>query len=77
LASGKLNQVLIEHDGPISSIAVPFNNNVVVSGSKDKTAILWSFKDGSCMHKLIGHQDVIVKVAIAFDGSIIISGRLF
>lgn len=68
-------QVLIEHDGPITSIAVPFNNNLILSGSKDKLALLWSFKDGSVIHKLSAHQDSIVTVGITFDGNIAISGK--
>ena len=64
---------MIEHDGAITSIAVPLNNNFVVSGSTDKIVILWNFKDGSCKHKLVGHQEIIVKVAIASDGGVVIS----
>jgi WD40 repeat protein len=67
---------LIEHDGGITSIAVPNPSNYVVSGSKDKQVIFWSFKDGSVIHKLNGHNDVVVKVAITSDSTVIFSGIL-
>lgn len=68
---------MIEHDAAITSIAVPFNNNLVVSGAKDKLALLWNFKDGTVIHKLSAHQEIIVKVAITFDGNIVISGIFY
>jgi WD40 repeat protein len=76
LATGKLVQVLIEHDAPITSISVSSNNSLIVSGSKDKLAIIWDFKDGSVIHKLLIHQDIIVKVAVSDDGNVVITGIL-
>jgi WD40 repeat protein len=67
-------KVLIEHEGGITSVAVPVNNQIIVSGSKDKLVMLWSFKEGSVLHKLTSHADSIVKVAITHDGSIVVSG---
>ena len=67
---------MIDHDGHITSIAVPFNNNIVVSGSKDKLVIIWNFKHGSVNHKLNFHHDIIVKVAVTYDGNVVISGEL-
>ena len=70
-----LFKVLIEHEGGITSIAVPSNNSLVVTGAKDKQVIVWNFKHGSVNHKLCLHTDVIVKVAITFDGNVVISGK--
>ena len=70
-------QVLIEHDGPITTIAVPTSSNIVLSGSKDKHAIIWNFKDGTVVHKLPAHQDEIVKVAVTYDSIVAISGKNF
>lgn len=71
-----LNQVLIEHEHGITSIAVTNQNNYVVSGSKDKQVIFWSFKDGNVIHKLTGHTDAIVKVVITTDATVIFSGNV-
>ena len=68
---------MIEHDASVTTIASPVNNTIVVTGSKDKSVILWSFKDGTIIHKLTAHQDIIVKVAIKNDGSITISGTVY
>ena len=73
LSTGKLIQVLIEHDGPITSIAVPNNNLFVVTGSKDKLALIWSFRDGCVLHKLPIHNDYVSKVATTIDGSLVIT----
>ena len=70
-----LLKVLIEHDGPITTIAVPTSSNIVLSGSKDKHAIIWNFKDGTVVHKLPAHQDEIVKVAVTYDSIVAISGK--
>lgn len=74
LATGKLIQVLIEHEAAITSIAAPLNNAFVVSGSRDKLVLVWNFKDGSVLHKLSSHTDAIVRVAITQDASIVVSG---
>jgi hypothetical protein len=68
---------LIEPNGAITSqpiTAVPFNNNCVLSGSKDKKAILWNFKNCAVMQKLSGFKDFILTVAIAFDRNVAIYG---
>ena len=65
--------MLIEHDGPITSIAVPNNNLFVVTGSKDKLALIWSFRDGCVLHKLPIHNDYVSKVATTNDGSLVIT----
>jgi WD40 repeat protein len=66
-------KVLIEHDDSITSIAVPSQNDYVVSGSKDKSVILWNFHDGSVIFKLNGCTSEIVKVAISSDATVIFS----
>lgn len=74
LATGKLIQVLIEHEAAVTSIAAPHNNSLVVSGSRDKFVLVWNFKDGSVLHKLSSHTDAIVRVAITHDASTVVSG---
>ena len=70
-------KVLIEHAQPITSIDVSNNKNLVVTGSKDKLALIWNFRDGSVLHKLNSHQDEIVKVFITLNGSNAITGFIF
>lgn len=66
-------QVLIEHTEAITSIDVNVENNLVITGSKDKLAIIWNFRDGSVSHKL-DHGDEIVNVFLAARGSTAITG---
>lgn len=74
LATGKLIQVLMEHEAAITCIAAPANNSMVISGSRDKLVLVWNFKDGSVLHKLSTHTDAIVRVAITQDASMVVSG---
>lgn len=47
---------------------------IVVSGSYDTTAKVWSLTDGRCLQTLHGHFSQIY--AIAFDGRRVVTGSL-
>lgn len=48
--------------------------DIVVSGSYDTTAKVWSISEGRCLHTLQGHYSQIY--AIAFDGARVATGSL-
>lgn len=48
--------------------------DIVVSGSYDTTARVWSISEGRCLRTLSGHFSQIY--AIAFDGNRIATGSL-
>ncbi len=75
LETGKLIQVLIEHSAPITSIDVKADRNIVLTGSKDTFALLWNFRDGCVIHKML-HDDEIVDVHLSSNGLIAITGIL-
>lgn len=41
-----LLKVLVEHEQPITAIAISEDGKHVLTGDKDGQAIIWSFKDG-------------------------------
>ncbi len=44
------------HEKDINSLAVSPNDKLIVSGSSDKTAKIWSSADGACLAVLRGHK---------------------
>merc|ERR1712012_492253 len=58
------------HDDTVYSVAFA-PNDVVVTGSSDKTAKLWNAATQECLATLSGHDDCVVGVAVAADGRIV------
>ena len=52
----------------------PDNPNIVVSGSDDKTIIVWDITSGSCLSTLRGHTARVRSVCFSPDGAKIVSG---
>jgi WD40 repeat protein len=46
LTSNHFLKVLVEHEQPITAIAISEDGKHVLTGDKDGQAIIWSFKDG-------------------------------
>ncbi len=44
------------HEKDINSLAVSPNDKLIISGSSDKTAKIWSSTDGTCLGVLRGHK---------------------
>lgn len=68
-------KVLIDHSEAITSIDVNVEKNLAITGSKDKTAILWNFRDGSVSYRLTLHNDIIVKVFLTSNANIAVTGN--
>ena len=64
----------MEHDGIISCVAVTDNNMHIVSGSYDKTLLIWGLCTGAVEHKLIGHTSHVTAVRLSSDGKLALSG---
>ncbi len=64
------------HKDTIQALAIGPNGYILVSGSQDKTLIIWNLKTGQLLHRLIGHEAAIYAVAISPNGRKLVSGSL-
>ena len=58
----------------VSKVAITTDGNWAVSGSLDKTAILWDLRKGIAAAKLSGHDGSVENVAISSNGRLIVTG---
>jgi WD40 repeat protein len=80
--SGKLIALLKGHTGIIRSLAFSLDGSKLISGSSDKTAIIWDtgVQDGvqtpapKPLHRLEGHKADIFAVAFSPDGNRAVTG---
>ena len=75
-ADGSLKEktVLKGHTGPVYCVAFHPKEPLLVSGSQDKTAKVWSLADGKVLAEYKGHTDIVHSVAFAPDGRAVASG---
>ncbi|CAD8214495.1 unnamed protein product [Paramecium pentaurelia] len=76
---GKLNQLqlLSDHLNWVSTLNFMKKSNHFVSGSGDKSIIIWQMNDNNywiCQHKLKGHFDDITTIQLNNNENLIISG---
>ena len=55
------------HNQQVSALDYSRDGELAVSGSFDKTAVLWNAKTGEFLKRLIGHTDSVTAVAISHD----------
>ena len=68
------NNAFSGHTSDINSICFSPDGNFVVSGSSDKTLILWDFATSEEVISFYGHKGAITSVGFSCDGKYIISG---
>jgi WD40 repeat protein len=73
-ASGKVEALLRGHEDVVFALAFAPDGKRLLSGSGDKTAIIWDMATGQPIHRLSGHAKDIKSVAFANDGSRVITG---
>lgn len=64
--------VIPEKISPEQSTISPINENIIISGSIDKTIRIWDINTGNCIKKLVGHTATINSVVV--KNNLIISG---
>jgi WD40 repeat protein len=72
--TGKLTSTYKGHKDFVNSVACSMNGKYIVSGSNDKTAILWDPKTGQKVREFVGHVFKVNSVFISFDSRYLITG---
>jgi WD40 repeat protein len=57
------DHVLVGHTGPVLSVT-SVSRQVLLTGSEDCTARVWSLADGSCLRIFVGHSQAVTTVAV-------------
>lgn len=65
---------LTGHKMPIWAAAISSDSRLAVSGSEDKTVILWDLAAGRAINVFQGNKDSVRAVAISRDGQLVIAG---
>jgi WD40 repeat protein len=71
---GKEKNVFSGHTDEVNALAYAFNNKYLISGSSDKTAIIWNVKNGKIVQTLKGHTWKVTQVAFSNDSRFAITG---
>ena len=59
------------HTDALTSVAFGPKGRILVTGSKDKTAIIWEVETGKLRATAKGHVDTVTSVSVAHDGSLV------
>ena len=59
----ELNKTLKCHELPLTNCAFNKNGNMFLTGSYDRTCIIWDTETGDLLQKLIGHQNVVYTIS--------------
>ena len=63
---------ILQHNGPVRSVAFSPDNSKVITGSRDHTAKIWDANTGQPLHTL-QHNDSVVTVAFGSDTSKVVT----
>ncbi|XP_070537831.1 NACHT domain- and WD repeat-containing protein 1-like [Ptychodera flava] len=73
-AGGLLVTQLIGHTDEVQCVAATTDGRLLVSGSKDKTAIIWELESSTILHTLKGHHDgPVFHLVISPDNLLVIT----
>lgn len=72
--TGKDKKSLVGHTDEVNSLSYSLNNKYLLSGSSDKTAIIWNVQNGKAEHVLKGHTWKVTHVAFSIDSKFAITG---
>ncbi|XP_063976386.1 WD repeat, SAM and U-box domain-containing protein 1-like [Diachasmimorpha longicaudata] len=76
-ASYTEKKILAGHGGNVMSVKfAPIHGEIIGSTATDKTARLWSFHSGHCLHVMENHQSLVTSCAFSNDTSLFITGSL-
>ena len=75
-ASGQLKAVLKGHRDAVSGLAFSPDGKKLISGSADKSAIVWDIETQTLLHRLEGHRGPIYAVGFTPDGQRAVTGSV-
>jgi WD40 repeat protein len=61
------------HNAGIKTVALSPNGQQLLTGSSDKTALLWDVASGRRLRALVKHSDGVVAVAFSPDGKTLLT----
>ena len=67
LPTGEILRTFRGHAGQVTSISVSTDGKLALSGSTDRSAILWDMSSGAAIRTLRGHTDMVSAVALSPD----------
>ncbi|MBE9183309.1 CHAT domain-containing protein [Microcoleus sp. LEGE 07076] len=73
LLNWKCLHTLKGHADIVNSVAISPNQNIIASGSLDKTIKLWNLCTGELLHTFTGHSSGVIDVAFSPDGKTLAS----
>ena len=79
LGSTKPVKEFLEHTGDVRCLAIIPGRNLFVSGSSDRTLIIWSLDvttSSQSVRVLKGHTSLVLSAAVSTDGTQIVSGSV-
>jgi WD40 repeat protein len=76
MLDGHSSPILGEYSNPITALAFSSDGNLLVSGAKDNTIIVWDAQSGSLLKVLQGHTGAISSLAFSPDDKLLYSGSL-
>ncbi|KAI9333854.1 WD40-repeat-containing domain protein [Obelidium mucronatum] len=62
------------HSEYVATVAISSDSKTIVSGSDDKSIMLWSVETGECVATLLGHTSGVYSIALSQDGKTAVSG---
>jgi WD40 repeat protein len=74
IETGKTERKLEGHTDEVCSLSYQPNGNLLASGSKDCSIILWQTSTGDCWRLLEGHSTSVISLNYSADGSLLFSG---
>ena len=72
--AGKDKNNFVGHTDEVNALAYSLNNKYLISGSSDKTAIIWNLQNGKIVQTLKGHTWKVTHVAFSIDSKFAITG---
>ncbi len=67
-------RVFTGHSATVRSVALSANGRTALSGSEDKTLMLWDVVTGKPLHRFVGHAGEVHSVVFSPDGRTALSG---
>jgi WD40 repeat protein len=76
LETGKLARTFKGHTDRVYAIALSPDEQIIASGSADKTIKLWHLNTGELLGTFTGHSNIVTALAFTSSGDMLVSASL-